>query len=91
MLHRYWFSFDGTGEVAVRGGLRVGCGVTAYGREDALQILRRQVFEGGPIPKVTHMIKDVDVRMLDQGHVLPNMEVVVVRGVWFPRGYAFLR
>ena len=91
MLHRYWFSFDGTGEAALRGSLKLGCGVTAYNRDDALEILRRQVFDSGPIPKVTHMIEDVDVSTLDHGHVLPNMEVVVLRGVWFPRGYAFLQ
>ena len=64
--------------------------MTAYSRDDAQEILRRQVF-GGPIPNVTRMIEDVDASTLDQGHVLPNMEVVVVRGVWFPKGYAFLR
>jgi len=90
MLHRYWFNFECTGEAALRGSLRLGCGVTAYSRDDAQEILRRQVF-GGPIPNVTRMIEDVDASTLDQGHVLPNMEVVVVRGVWFPKGYAFLR
>lgn len=90
MLHRYWFCFDGTGEAALRGSLKLRCGVTAYSREDAQEILRRQVF-GGPIPNVTRMIEDVDVSTLDHGHVLPNMEVVLLRGVWFPNGYASLQ
>jgi len=33
----------------------------------------------------------VDVSTLDHGHVLPNMEVVLLRGVWFPKGYASLQ
>ncbi|MCW2926654.1 MAG: hypothetical protein JWM86_622, partial [Thermoleophilia bacterium] len=36
---------------------------------------------------VDEVTEDVDVRDLDQGHVIPNMGVVVWRGVWYPSGY----
>jgi len=31
------------------------------------------------------VVEDVDVRTLDQGHVVPNMGAVNFPGVWFPR------
>lgn len=30
------------------------------------------------------IIEDIDIRQLDQGHVIPNMGVVTFEGVWFP-------
>jgi hypothetical protein len=64
-----------------------GCGVTAYDRADALNILQATVFAETSMPEIVEVIEDVDVRTLDQGHVIPKMGVVVERGVWFPRGY----
>lgn len=37
--------------------------------------------------EIKEIVPDVDIRTLDQRHVIPNMEVPVVRGVWFPRGF----
>jgi hypothetical protein len=34
---------------------------------------------------LTTVVPDVDIRTLDQAHVIPNMGPVVFRGVWFPR------
>jgi len=31
------------------------------------------------------IVPDVDIRTLDQNHVVPNMGVVTSRGVWYPR------
>ena len=90
MLHRYWLIFDVAGEVHVPSRLRLGCGVTAYDRNDAMNILEREVFGGGLVPKVIQTIEDVDVSTLDENHVLPNMETVTLRGVWYPKGYAFV-
>jgi hypothetical protein len=30
------------------------------------------------------VIEDIDVQLLDKGHVVPNMGPVVFKGVWFP-------
>ncbi len=30
------------------------------------------------------IIENVDIQSLDQNHVIPNMGVVVFKGVWFP-------
>jgi len=31
-------------------------------------------------------IEDVDIREFDKGHVIPNMNLPVYRGTWFPPG-----
>jgi hypothetical protein len=32
----------------------------------------------------TKVIEDIDIRLLDQGHVIPNMGVVTFKGIWYP-------
>jgi hypothetical protein len=83
-LRRYWFRFDGIGPDVLPTG---GCGVTAHSYDDALFILSQTIFKDQIMPAVVEMIEDVDIRTLDQGHVVPNMEAPVWRGVWFPKGY----
>jgi hypothetical protein len=58
-----------------------GCGVTAYDRDDALRILQHDLFGREPIPKIVSVIEDVDISSLDRGHVIPNMEVPIWRGI----------
>ncbi len=31
--------------------------------------------------------EDVDISRLDQNHVVPNIGIAAVRGIWFPLGY----
>lgn len=88
MLRRYWFNF----EIAQTSPLSFGCGVTAYDKDDAIRTLRERVFartwltglSSTDVAPITQCIEDVDVRTLDQNHVVPNMGVVPCRGVWFP-------
>lgn len=82
-LRRYWFIFPKSAKPSP---LNIGCGVTAYDYDDAIDLLRQRVFNGGE-PSVAEVIADVDVSTLDKRHVLPNMGSTVVRGVWFPLGY----
>lgn len=86
LLQHFWFRFSPDGPGASH---RLGCGVTAYSREDALVILRSTVFHGGEMPAITEVIEDVDILALDQKHVRPNMEAPTWRGVWFPKGFSF--
>lgn len=82
LLHRYWFKFEPLGRPTV---LNLGCGVTAYSREDAETLVREQVFKDEEMPRVSSVVEDVDVRTLDQKHIAPNMGDVSLRGVWFPQ------
>jgi hypothetical protein len=84
-LRRYWFEF--AVNRALPPGVRLGCGVTAYGLDDATQLLRERVC-GGETPPIVVVVEDVDVSRLDSGHVLPNMHPPTHRGVWFPMGYS---
>ena len=66
-------------------GSALGYGVTAVDRHDAERLLRAVVFNDQALPDPVEVVQDIDVRDLDQGHVLPNMGDPTVRGVWFPR------
>ncbi len=78
-LTRFWFEFgDGYADA---------CGVTALSRDDALDILRREVFDG-ELPPLTKEIVDVNVGELDANHVLPNLVWPPTwRGIWYPSGH----
>ncbi len=85
-LRRFWFRFDFELDDGSPPGLIMGCGITAYSYDDALELLESNIFKGKvPAPKLVE--EDVDVSTLDGGHVLPNMGDVTNRGVWFPLGY----
>jgi hypothetical protein len=72
-MTRYWFK--------TRKGY--GVGVTAHSLEDAQDLVREHATywsESG----IIDIIADIDVRTLDQNHVIPNMGPSAVRGVWYP-------
>jgi hypothetical protein len=64
--------------------LRRGCGVTGYDQTDCERLIATDLLKGEDLPLTTRVIPDVDVQTLDLGHVIPNMGVVVWRGVWWP-------
>jgi len=82
LLKRFWFKFEKLRQPTA---LNFGCGITAYGYNDAMRLLREQVFRAEPMPEILEVSQDIDVSTLDSGHVLPNIGSVVNRGVWFPR------
>jgi hypothetical protein len=84
LLIRYWFRFE---PLASPQPLNLGCGVTAHDYSDALALLREKVFKDEALPRILELKENVDIAMLDQKHVLPNMEDPTIRGIWFPRGY----
>jgi hypothetical protein len=86
---RFWFELDLSFEKPHPPGTLMGCGITAFDLNDALSILNTKVFKGYAQPKIKNIKENVDIRTLDQYHVVPNMGVVIYRGVWFPLGYSF--
>jgi hypothetical protein len=82
-LRRFWFRFEPS-DTDLFIGRAFGCGVTAVDRRDAEDLMRVQAFRG-TLPQVVEVIEDVDVRDLDESHVIPNMGDPSIRGVWFPR------
>ncbi len=93
LLHRYWLKFAQSDIDAAKlpQYFRLGCGVTAFTPEDALSLIRRHILRGAEVPKPLSLVEDVDVRTLDAGHVIPNMEEPVSRGIWFPMGFGLSR
>jgi len=87
-LRRFWFTFNLCFGDPHPPGTLIGCGVTAFDQEDAIEILNQQVFVSSPCPAIKALIADVDVSTLDPGHVTPNMGDPTRRGVWFPLGYS---
>lgn len=85
---RYWFEFALKDYKDIPYGIIMGCGITAHNYEDAKSILRARVFINKPLPEILKVIENIDLRNLDQNHVLPNIASVSQRGVWFPLGYA---
>jgi hypothetical protein len=86
LLKRYWFRFESSPSDS----LGHGCGVTAYSLEDAKSLLDASIFQSKSWPRIVEVIEDVDISTLDRGHVIPNMEPPVWRGVWYPKGYRLL-
>ncbi|MBO9636334.1 MAG: hypothetical protein J7578_24745 [Chitinophagaceae bacterium] len=83
-MKRYWFDFAIENISGYPPGIGLGCGVTAYNYDDAIQILKEKLFKSIPIPAIIKCIENVDVNELDQGHVIPNMKSPRERGIWFP-------
>ncbi len=83
VLNRYWIEFD-WGNQRPMPGTNLGCGVTAFDREDALDLIEKAVFANKAMPPIKNVIEDVDIATLDEGHVIPNMGAPSERGVWFP-------
>src|SRR5258706_15491110 len=98
-MRRFWITFDLPPEPeSPRSGitldgdpwgwLRRGVGVTAASLEDALGLVRDELFDGtDDVPAVSQVIADVDVSTLEEGPILPNIGVVIWRGIWWPPGF----
>lgn len=87
ILKRYWFEFEIESVFKVPGGIGLGCGVCAFSEDDAIRIMDEKIFTEIKRPPILKVIEDVDIRKLDQGHVIPNMLPPVYRGIWYPLGY----
>lgn len=74
LLHRYWFAILS----------HIGVGVTAYSRTEAESLARESCENFGWRFEPVSVLEDVDVRVLDQNHVVPNMGPPNFHGVWFP-------
>lgn len=90
-LQRYWFKFALTISDPHPPGVLLGCGVTAFSQEDAIEIIKERVFTEIPLPAIQSIQENVDIATLDPGRIRPNMGNVLKRGVWFPIGYDWPR
>lgn len=84
MLKRYWFTFEKLQQPTP---LNLGCGVTAFSKEEAIELLKKRVFKNDDLPLVTQCAENIDISTLESNHVRPNMGNPIFHGVWFPLGY----
>lgn len=82
LLRRFWLEFE-SHDIEV--GYKLGCGITAFSEEDALDQLRRVYPKDIAFPTIGRLVADIDLSRLDANHVLPNIGDPTRRGVWFPR------
>lgn len=66
-------------------------GVTAYSKDHAITLIANEALKNSFIELLakkigdgTEVIEDIDINMLDQKHVIPNMGVVTFQGIWYP-------
>ena len=86
-LTRYWIEFEPSEGDQTWGIFSTwGCGVTAFTFEEALGMLQEKTRSYGELPEIKQVTEDVDIRTLDQNHVVPNMGDVTIPGVWWPLG-----
>ena len=86
-LIRYWFEFEIQNVFEFPPGIGIGCGVTAFDVDDAIQIMDKNIFPQARRPLIVIQIENIDISKLDQQHVIPNVANVTKRGIWFPLGY----
>lgn len=60
-------------------------GVTAHSLSEARAIALDTCTHLGWVFEPHEVVEDVDIRTLDQHHVVPNMGPPNFKGVWFPR------
>ena len=89
-LIKYWVTYHGLSMDELPMGAAAGCGVTALGEDDALQLLRTSIFAGRDLPENLTIIIVRSEADLNQKHVLPNSGNMLRRGVWFPSGHELL-
>ena len=85
---RYWFEFDFEDyKDNIPAGVYYGCGITTSNYNQAILLLKNKVFINKEFPKILRFIENVDINILDQGKIIPNMRAPIYIGIWFPLGY----
>jgi hypothetical protein len=90
-LRRFWIKLDVVFGDWHPAGMLLGCGVTAYSVEDAINLIQSDVYKEKPAHSIRLMIEDVQFSQIDRNHVLINMPAISViekRGIWFPKSYS---
>lgn len=84
---RYWFEFKIDSVFEYPFGIGLGCGVTAYNYDDAIRLMDEKIFHSSKWPLIEKVVENVDIRNLDNDHVIPNMKSPAPYGVWYPLGF----
>ena len=86
LIKRYWFILDPTFRFGTRN-----IGVSAYSLDHAKSIIVQNIHNISWLKLRENLIDDcevienIDVTLLDQNHVLPNIGAVCFLGIWHPQ------
>lgn len=80
----YWFEFKTLDEIKLPVGTKLGCGVTAYDKDDAINMMKKLIFKGWDKIPISLIKENISLDDLEQNHVKPNIGNIMVRGIWFP-------
>lgn len=84
-LIRFWFIFESKSGLAPA--FKLGCSVTAYNFDDALELLHQKGIQHNGKVVLKDYIENIDITSLDPNHILPNILPPNFRGIWYPLGY----
>ena len=80
-MRPYWLTFENFPKFS---NLGLGAGITAYSEKEACEIAAT-CFGSDVKVKSVSTISTADE--IEQNHVRPNMGNLLIRGVWFPKGF----
>jgi hypothetical protein len=83
-MRPYWLMFDNLPQFS---GLGLGAGITAHSEQEACEIAAANFGNDIEVKSVS-TINTADE--IEQNHVRPNMGNLLIRGVWFPKGFETL-
>lgn len=85
-MKRFWFILDNSNPYGPKN-----FGVTSINLDNAKRTLKDKldsigwIDESSQIERTSFIVEDIDLQLLDQTHVVPNMGVVTFEGVWWPK------
>jgi hypothetical protein len=84
MLKRYWFIIYPDFKYGPRN-IEVSASSVSEAKKIILETLTKSHWNhiSATIIENAEIIENIDIRFLDQGHVVPNMGPAVFKGVWF--------
>lgn len=78
LLTKYWIELDTTDNSWKM------IGVTAFTEEDALNLIKKYI-SNDKNWKIVNIKKDISISELDHNHIIPNIGIPEVRGIWYPK------
>lgn len=83
-MKTFWIDFEKTEGKNLPIGTWLGCGVTANNINDAVDLLKRNLFRDWELVPILSVKEDVSIDDLEKNHVLPNIGNIMIRGIWYP-------
>ncbi len=88
-LKKYWIRVETSAHDTNSWISALGYGITAFSREDAIDMLRTEAFEGQPMPEVVEVVEDVDEEEIQKRYGMAKLEAFLWPGIWYPTWYKY--